>query len=827
MMASFKEFSTKAHTLQSITKGLWSFKIRPQLTFAALLSVFFVFCFSASSSIAAISSPQEQESLKATLPSSMADLPVIAKTSQELLGKISGLFLEVESLTSDQSLIELKSKIDPTIAETAKKNRFSEADLARLMDIDAELSLHSLRLNQLIDRYQSSIHKLETANEEVHTEQEKWASIAAIAQIRSAPIEVIGLIAHAQQSLSENTARLHPESDRLLISLSQAIELRSILDGINNEIAARRQVIGHELIDEDHEPLYTLSGPNQSRFENAMKALRAWSYAIKQYVSLHWTIIVLMAVSLGLLTRILRNYAVQLIQEHLAFSVIARGALRISGAPIWLSVFTILLGLNLAPQGPIAYYDLIWLMILAPVMALAQLIRGSSPLVTIYALGLALIPFPFRTILEPMPWVDRWVLNLQATLVFSALLYDYWKRRGELQIESIRWVVLPICLGVPSLLMIGVAANIMGRTGLAKEIIDGLVASAGFLMVYTVAKDTAFLFLSGLIRSPAGKLLRTSSSDPRSLLTGAHHILVTISFLMIIWGVLYAFRIDALTKTWLLAFWRSSISLGQYFLPTSALITASALIAGTFLVLRVSRFALEREILPRLRLAAGVPFAITTLTQYIIALLGFVLAMTSLGIDITKISILAGAVGVGVGFGLQNIFNNFISGLILLFERPVHVGDVIELGNLRGAVTRIGIRSSTIKTPTGAEVIVPNADIISKEVVNWTLSDRKRRIEINVGVDYQSSIPNVLDLLVAQAKATESVLDDPPPMAIFSNFGESSLDFVLYAWIERYEDNMIVASRLRLKINEEFSRAGINIPFPQRDVHLRPQQFVL
>jgi small-conductance mechanosensitive channel len=200
--------------------------------------------------------------------------------------------------------------------------------------------------------------------------------------------------------------------------------------------------------------------------------------------------------------------------------------------------------------------------------------------------------------------------------------------------------------------------------------------------------------------------------------------------------------------------------------------------------------------------------------------MGFFLAMTSLGIDLTKISILAGALGVGIGFGLQNIFNNFISGLILLFERPIHVGDVIEIGSLRGAVTRIGVRSSTIKTPTGAEVLVPNGDLIAKEVINWTLSDRRRRIEITVGVAYRTPIEKVLELLMRESGDMEEILDDPQPLAVFSNFGESSLDFVLYAWVEHYEDTLTVASALRQRIYSSFKAEGIEIPYPQRNLHL-------
>src|SRR5262249_31049255 len=136
----------------------------------------------------------------------------------------------------------------------------------------------------------------------------------------------------------------------------------------------------------------------------------------------------------------------------------------------------------------------------------------------------------------------------------------------------------------------------------------------------------------------------------------------------------------------------------------------------------------------------------------------------------------------GIGFGLQSVVNNFVSGLILLFERPVHVGDIVELGNLSGEVSRIGIRASTVRTGQGAEIIVPNAQFVTDRVTNWTLSDRMRRIDLPVGVDYGSSPAKVVEVLEAVARAHPSILPTPSPNAVFKDFGDSSIDFELRAW---------------------------------------------
>jgi potassium efflux system protein len=205
----------------------------------------------------------------------------------------------------------------------------------------------------------------------------------------------------------------------------------------------------------------------------------------------------------------------------------------------------------------------------------------------------------------------------------------------------------------------------------------------------------------------------------------------------------------------------------------------------------------------------------------VLVVTGFVLAMAALGIDLTKVTLLAGAVGIGVGLGLQNVVNNFASGLILMLERPINVGDEIDLGGMAGEVKRIGVRSSTIRTAQGAEVIVPNSDLASKQVTNWTLSDRRRRYEIDVGVAYGSDPARVLRLLEAAAADVPEVQKMPTPRALFTGFGASSLDFRLFAWVESVDVGREAQNNLRMAILRVLDEAGIEIPFPRRDLHIR------
>ncbi len=239
----------------------------------------------------------------------------------------------------------------------------------------------------------------------------------------------------------------------------------------------------------------------------------------------------------------------------------------------------------------------------------------------------------------------------------------------------------------------------------------------------------------------------------------------------------------------------------------------------TITISRIIKFFLRGDIVSGMK--KGVPGAISLMLRIIIITIGFLFAIAAAGIKMEKLTILLGAFGVGIGFGLQNIFNNLISGIILAFERPINKGDIIEVGAVMGIVKEIGIRASVIKTYDGSEVIVPNGNLISNELINWTLSDQRRRGEVLLGVAFGTDPQRVLDLLLEAAVSNERVLENPKPWAIFLGFGESSLNFRLLFWIGDAETRLTVQSEITVKINQMIKEEGIEIPFPQRDLHLR------
>jgi len=218
----------------------------------------------------------------------------------------------------------------------------------------------------------------------------------------------------------------------------------------------------------------------------------------------------------------------------------------------------------------------------------------------------------------------------------------------------------------------------------------------------------------------------------------------------------------------------------------------------------------------------GVRNSLAVFSQYVTVLIGLLLAINLLGIDLTSLAVFAGALGVGIGFGLQNIANNFISGLILLVERPIRVGDWVTIGNYEGEISAIGIRSATVTTWDNQDVVIPNAELISNAFINWTLSNPLVRTVLNVGISYAGD-PHTAQQVIEEAVSMQpEVLLDPPPRVQLINFGDSSVDFrVLYYIDVNQFGRMAIKSKVMFAIWDGLKEANIEIPFPQRDIHIR------
>ncbi|HEB31896.1 MAG TPA: mechanosensitive ion channel [Spirochaetes bacterium] len=229
----------------------------------------------------------------------------------------------------------------------------------------------------------------------------------------------------------------------------------------------------------------------------------------------------------------------------------------------------------------------------------------------------------------------------------------------------------------------------------------------------------------------------------------------------------------------------------------------------------------HHSVFQRFNIEEGLKFSLSRFIGYLIIAIGIIIALQGFGIRLSALTVFAGVLGVGIGFGMQNITANIVSGIVILFERPVKVGDIVKLNNMIGEVTKINLRASIIRTIYNEHLIVPNTEFINHIVENMSYGDLKLRICIKVGVAYGTDVDLARDTLLEAARATETVMNDPPPVVLFRQFGDSSLDFELFVWIDNPQIKFNVESDLHFMIVKLFDQHGIEIPFPQRDVYIK------
>lgn len=410
------------------------------------------------------------------------------------------------------------------------------------------------------------------------------------------------------------------------------------------------------------------------------------------------------------------------------------------------------------------------------------------------------------------------VIIILSLMMFNLLKFDKGIKQGTN-------VFTPIVIKTINLLTILFAfafiADVFGYVMLSLTIVNGILNSLFSLTIYYVLAllvEGIFLILIHTDFARKSNIIRHHSE---LVMQKTHKIIKAIFYIFAIASVLRSFGLLIIAVNFLEELFSNNFTVGTFSLKLGTIVLFFFSIWFAVSIARSIRFILETDILVRMNLKRGVAGAVSSMTLYAITGFGIVFAIMSSGIDLNSFSLLAGALGVGIGFGLQDVVRNFISGIILIFERPVQIGDAVQVEELSGVIRKIGIRSSVIKTWEGAEVIVPNGNLISNKLINWTFSDHQRRVDITVGVAYGSDVKKVLKLLKDCTKANEDLLIKPEPTVFFKDFGDSALVFELRCWTENFNSWLQIQSSLRVEIEKVLRENGIEIPFPQTDIHIK------
>jgi potassium efflux system protein len=482
-------------------------------------------------------------------------------------------------------------------------------------------------------------------------------------------------------------------------------------------------------------------------------------------------------------------------------------------------IVTLLMSEILYVRPPMIVTNMIGLVLLVPVVRILRRITVPAPTAALWLTAGIFTLNRLRDIaLLSAPVVDQYVSLLIAVATTASLVWLW--RRDALVVGRYRLPEPLAWLGMAALAF-SVASVAFGYMRLARLLAGGVLRGAYLALGLYAGAVVAVALFAYLLR--VWPLIRLRMVVNHRLLFERRAAIVVAWAVAFLWlrEELHWFNLLDDVERLGLSVLEYRITRGFVSLSPGDVLAFIATVWLAFLVSRFARFALEEDIFPRLPVGRGLPYALSSLLHYLILLLGFLAAVGALGVDLNRVTLLTGAFGVGVGFGLQTIVNNFVSGIILLLERPIQVGDAIQMTDLDGEVRRIGIRATTVHTWRGAEVIVPNATLISGNLTNWTLSDRTRRFELTVGVAYGSDPQRVIDLLRDAAASVTGVLKNPGPVVLFQSFGDSSLNFEVRAWTARFEEWAAVHSQVAVAVNAALKAAGIEIPFPQRDVTLR------
>jgi len=363
--------------------------------------------------------------------------------------------------------------------------------------------------------------------------------------------------------------------------------------------------------------------------------------------------------------------------------------------------------------------------------------------------------------------------------------------------------------------------EISGYSSLALLIFQATLRTVFIIVLAWLSMLLVRGLLESSLRSHAARKIPFLRTQATAIIDRTAKALNLMVLLLLFGAVLQTWRVFDTSWDLIYQVLTFGVTVGKTRITLGLALAATACLYGALLVSRVLQFFLMQNVFSRRRVDPGIGVSVSRLLHYAVILVGVLLALATLGFELTNLTIIASALSVGIGFGLQTIVNNFVCGLILLFERPVKVGDIIQLGNAWATIQDIGLRATTIQTFDRADIVVPNSDLITNQVTNWTLADRKMRIVLSIGVAYGSDVPLVLQTLQECTRENPRVLENPAPSIFFMGFGDSSLDFQVRVWIEDIDYMIIVRSELNQAIDGKFRERGIEIPFPQRDLHLR------
>jgi small-conductance mechanosensitive channel len=762
----------------------------------------------------------------ATIP--LADIATWATAVSNLIGNLTAgakPSAQIENIA--KTLPELSEKLDAQFVATTKSLE-AEPTLETLQNEQQLWQAAQLQATGWLNALTLEATKLQDSLNRLTELQKLWSTTRASAQTAKAPGPILQQMDATLTAIIDAQAPLQAQRANILNLQSRVAEEATRCGTALQRIADFQQKAVAGILSRDAPPIWTIdlwSDAVAALPEHAGKIAGAYWTDVDKYLrdprqggALHPAIFIFLALVFSAARRKIAVWEKSGADASSAILVFERPYAAA------LATTLVLVTAPLLFQLPTTVRQLLTIVSLVPMLCLARPMIGASVAFVLYACGFLFAVDTLRQVFGGIQVIGQAILVAE-TLAAIIVLYSMRRHYREIiaaRAESSGLIVLKLGRFLLIIvLLVGLLAAVAGYTRLARLLTPGIF----------VGGVLALIFFASL-RVSAGLIALALRVWPLfSLQMVAHHreLLERRVYRVLIWAavmgwlVRYLSYLGLLDPAWSLAeaLLATKLERGSIAISLGNVLEFVLTVWLAYLLSRFLRFVLQEDVYPRIDLGPGLSYAASSLLNYIILALGFVAALGVLGVDFSKVSLLAGAFSVGIGFGLQSVVNNFVSGLILLFERPIHIGDTVEVGSLQGTVRRIGIRASVIHMYTGADIIVPNSQLVTEKVTNWTLSDRLRRVDLPVGVNYGADPKKVIELLEQVARAHPDVLREPAPRALFTGYGDSSINFELRVWPSQFNQAVQVRSDLATAVFDAVNAAdGMSFPFPQREVRL-------
>lgn len=798
----------------------------------AVAMIYYLGSLQAQSLLPQVQSPTEPLSAD-TIEDGPAAIPLtgINKAAAEAASLYSRI---QETQMEDDFQKSLEERNDTLISRVQTFLRDSgliQPDLLNIRELDKlnkQRMAMDARLQAAQEEVSSLLRELESGKEKLRRSRERWEVTRNDMSGREVPVTILNRISSVLNKNDSLTGVLDEDMAFVLRELDRVTDMQIRMDQVKTKLEAAGRLTGERIFRKDLPPLWK----DFSKRADRLSLEQQWqelgrnfrgdtTELLENYRSRLWVSGLLFIILLILVYRIRRS------TETRENVTTARGGIiyleGIFHRPLAVSIILGLYAVRLLmPELPSTYRTLMAIVMAAPLITIAVGIlpgyakRYLFEFVSAYLLIRIFDLFYTQTILIRMVLLLTNLLAIVFTVRFL-LRHNFFREERR---KFLGYFLYSLAVLFFVFLVIALAGNIAGIYSLSEYLVTAVILSAFYVLTIHVGLHIAGSLLYLLLSGPLTRWSNIVTNQFSFIFSRLFGILRLLFWLSWVVRALDYFKVKTPFFTWGQAFLGRELTIGQASFTLVSILLFFFVIWLSMFISRIVRHILQEEVFARIEIERGMPGTIVMLIRIALISVGFLVAAAAAGMELTNLTIIIGAFSVGIGFGLQNIFNNLVSGLILAFERPIKEGDTVEVNQLLGIVKKIGIRSSVVRTYDGAEVIVPNGELISNNMINWTLSDAQRRMDIRVGVAYGTDPERVLDILLEAAKAQEHVNRDPEPRAYFIGFGESSLDFRLLAWID-LDYRLETESALRVEINRLIKEAGIEIPFPQRDLHVR------